>query len=308
MGAYTVFKGSVLAVVSVALASCEGVVDDVKASPTAQLVGLVKNQPCVLTAREGRRLAGAYLRQPVAAKGYDPIFVTGRITRKGLTRNVAFDDRAIRRLRPLQDEDGFEGSRSSIAVARASFGMRADLPKVYDLTYSTRKIDYEGPLVLGRSAAGFEVPTSGSQVFSGRVEMELTRPGGEAQPLLGQFTFTAGYGSKRGVMDVAGITGEGASDLGFIQLTWDQLFLCGTRFVSSGQGSLKAQTPDDGPVLAPFQTGREPVPLRATFEATQFAPPDRPGPPTSLGGVFVLESDVGTLSAVFLSEEVKAAE
>ncbi len=284
------------------LASCEGVVDDVKESPTAQLVGLVQDQPCVITPREGRRLAGAYLRQPVAALGFDPVFIDGRINRRGLKKNIQFDDTAIRRLRPL-DDDGFKGSRKSEATARSGFGPTDQLPNVYDLNYRTKKVNYQGPLVVGPGPAATEIPTTGKAVFTGPVALQLhafdDEGGLTTQEVQARFRFEAGYGSGRGSFTIFELPTDGR--VTFSELTWTELFLCGARFVSSGQGEVQVSV--SGARRYPFQTGREPVPLRASFEASQFAPMDRPGPPQSFGGILIIESDLGTISAVFLSDD-----
>jgi len=274
--------------------------DEFQKTEAAQLVGLAPDEPCVLTRREGKRLAGAYLRQPVAALGFDPVFIDGRVNRKRLARNIQFDDTALRRLRP-QDDDGFAGSRKSVAIPRAGFGRNDQLPSVFDLTYRTKKVNYEGPLVVGPGAAAPEIPSSGTAVFTGRVELDLLRFSEDGEltkrKATGQFRFEAGYGSGRGTLAISDLSG----DLGFTELTWTRLFLCGTRFVSSGQGEVRVSSGKRSSY--PFQTGREPVPLRSIFEASQFAAVDRPGPPLWFGGVLLVESDAGTISAVFLSDD-----
>lgn len=286
------------------LAACEGVVDKVKDNETAQLVGLVLDQPCVLTRREGRRLTGAYLRQPEGALGFDPVLIDGRLNRKGVQKNIQFDDTALRRLRPAED-DGFRGSRRSVAQKRAGFRSEPNLPGVYDLGYRTKKVNYRGPLVAGPSPTAQEIPTSGKAVFEGPVQLGLyqfAEDGAVTETTAqGRFRFEAGYGSKRGTLTVSGFSG----DLGFDTLTWTRLYLCGARFVSSGQGQVRVSS--DGKARYPFQTGREPIPLRSAFEAAQFASVTRPGPPAWLGGVFVIESDQGTISAVFLSDDPPAS-
>ena len=282
------------------LGACEGSVDKLKENETAQLVGLVLDQPCVVTRREGRRLAGAYLRQPKAALGFDPIFVTGKESRKALPRNLIFDDSAVRRVRPGQEPDTLEGSRRSVAVVRSGFAPSGALPNVYDLSYRADRIDYEGPIVVGPSAAGFEVPTSGLVSYTGRIELALITQDetGAVQTTKaeGTFSLAAGYGSGRAMFQASGF----APMLPFDSLSWSNLFLCGARFVSSGQGQVLVGAAD-GPKAPPFQSGRDPVPLKSIFESSQFAPDPRPGAPATIGGIFVVSSDAGTLTGVFLS-------
>jgi hypothetical protein len=288
-------------VLSLTLAACESLPEIPTLGEAGQLVGLVPDQPCELTRAEGRRGVGAFLRKPEGAFGYDAIFVAGRINRRGLQRNIVFDDTAIRRLRP-RDDDGLGGSRRSSAVRRGGFG-RTGLPNVYDLTYRTQRVNYEGPLVIGPGPAATEIPSTGRLIFAGRAEMEIRLEGAEggviSQAATGRFRFEAGYGTGRGRLTIDGLASDGA--LPFTALTWTELYLCGARFVSSGQGEVRVTTPE-GRDRYPFQTGRDPVPLRAALEASQFAPAARPGPPDALGGVLLVESDQGTISAVFLSD------
>ena len=112
----------------------------------------------------------------------------------------------------------------------------------------------------------------------------------------------AGYGSGRG-----NFAASGFSNLPFDALNWTGLFMCGTRFVSGGQGSITVQA-EGGPPLPPFKTGREAVEFTALFESTQFAPIERLAPPIAIGGVFVIQSDSGTITAVFLSDHVEEPE
>lgn len=283
------------------LAACEGVVDQVKESPTAQLVGLVLDQPCVLTPRDGRRLSGAYMRQPaVTPDAFDPIFITGRESRAGLPRSIVFDDTAVRRLRPDEETGNLGGSKKSDAIPVSDFAPDGTLPNVYTLTYRAAKIDYTGSLVVGNSMAAFEIPTSGAQSFAGRIELTLTTPtedgGTRIRSATGSFSMAAGYGSKRAQFRATGF----GSALPFDTLTWSNLYLCGTRLVSSGAGEVKIQTETDAPAF-PFQGGREPVPLRSIFESSLFGPEERPAGPKALGGVLVVQSDVGTITGVFLA-------
>lgn len=285
---------------------CEGVVDDVKASQTAQLVGLVLDQPCVLTPREGRRLAGAYLRQPTAAPdGYDPIFITGRENKAGLPRSVVFDDKAVRRMNANTQTGDLAGSRRSNAVPRAGFAAPNSLPNVYDLTYRADKIDYQGALVVGNSMAAFEVPTSGAQRFTGRIEVTLKTPNGRggsiSRSATGTFVMNTGYGSKRAQFTAQGLR----AGLPFDRLNWTNLYLCGTRIVSSGEGEVTIASPNVA-ATAPFQSEGAPVALRSVFESSIFAPEARPAAPANIGGVLVVQSDAGTITGVFLSSQPSA--
>ena len=117
----------------------------------------------------------------------------------------------------------------------------------------------------------------------------------------GRFTASIGFGSGRSTFTVDALQVTSGAALPFATLTWGPLGLCGARVVSSGQGAIKLVA-EDGRKVSPFLTGRAPTPLRSSFEAAQFAADDRPGPPGRFGGVFLIESDEGTISAVFLSD------
>ena len=284
------------------LSACEGVVDTIKDNETAQFLGLVLDQPCNLTRREGRRLAGAYLRQPVVAPlGFDTIFVTGRESRAGLPTSIVIDDKAVRWLHQADNADALVGTRRSIVRPRAGFAPEGSLPNVYSLAYGTGKINYTGPLVVGPGMAGFEIPTSGSQTFLGKIEVSLLTQAEDGTPRVsrstGQFRIQAGYGAKRAQFRATGL-GFG---LPFDTLEWSNLYQCGTRLVSSGEGIVTTKSSEDI-ARVPFQDGRDPIPLISVFESSLFAPAERPAGPNAVGGVFVVQSDVGTITGVFLSE------
>ncbi len=261
-------------------------------------------EACIPSRKDGKRLLGAYLRRVEAAQGYEMFSVTGKARSSGLPRNLAFDDRKIRRLRGGGDGP-LTGSRRSTVTPHPGFAATGTLPAVYELSYRAEKIDYTGALVVGNSAAGFEIPTTGRMVHSGRIALTLSlfdAAGGAAVATAeGRFTASIGFGSGRSTFTVDALQVTSGAALPFATLTWGPLGLCGARVVSSGQGAIKLVA-EDGRKVSPFLTGRAPTPLRSSFEAAQFAADDRPGPPGRFGGVFLIESDEGTISAVFLSD------
>ncbi len=293
----------ILTTTALALTGC-GPIDAFKSSAVGERLGLAPIVPCEVTKLEGKRLIGAYLRQVTDTEGYDMFSITGVPRNSGLPRNLNFDDSKIRRLSQLS-EGGFSGSRRSTITPRVGFPKSDTLPAVYDMTYRAERIDYAGPLVVGTSAAGFEIPTTGRALYSGPVQLSLNlflEDGTvESSAAQGRFNADIGYGSGRALFTISALETTDGNALPFESLTWANLGVCGTRVVSSGQGNIKVVT-EEGRKISPFITGRSVVPARSNFESMQFANQDRPAPPEAFGGIFSIESDVGTLSAVFLSD------
>ncbi|MEM7296360.1 MAG: hypothetical protein AAF330_07035, partial [Pseudomonadota bacterium] len=180
--------------------AAQAALDEFKKTEAAQTVGLVPDEPCVLTRREGRGLVGAYLRGAPDGISLAPLFVTGRPA--GLTGGIrlSFDDTTLRRLRA--DASGnLSGSQGSTAMVRAGFGDEATLPSVYDLSYRASGAVFEGPIVVGRSPASQEIPTSGIRVFDGPVALTLQsfdETGGmQESRARARFRFEINYASGR---------------------------------------------------------------------------------------------------------------
>ncbi|WP_300038630.1 hypothetical protein [uncultured Roseobacter sp.] len=311
----TVIKKTSAGAAVLALAGCGvfpedfPVVPDVlKEQDTGRFTGLPPAQSCDRNEVKDKNMTGALLRQSEAAGfAFDIVYVTGRSSRLGLAPEISFADRSDADLPEEIEGAVFRGSRKSTATQRSGFGPDDTLPNVYDITYSVWEKNFSGPVVLGPGAVGAEIPTTGASTFSGRIALQLITADKDGNPVetsaTGSFSLRAGYGSGRASFAASGFD----ADLPFDSLTWENLFLCGTRFVSSGKGVVSVRT-GDGPALPPFKTGREPVPFTAVFESSQFAPEERPGPPVAAGGVFAIESDAGTLTAVFLSDLPPAVE
>ncbi|MFK7880972.1 hypothetical protein [Roseobacter sp.] len=288
---------------ALALTSC-GPIEAFKSSSIGERLGLAPIAPCEVTKLEGKRLIGAYLRQVTATEGYDMFTITGVPRNSGLPRNLTFDDSKIRRL-SLSAEGNLSGSRRSVVTPGSGFPDAGTLPAVYDMAYRAEGIDYAGPLVVGQSATGFEIPTTGRTLYTGAVQFSMTRffedGSVETSTAQGRFNVDIGYGSGRARFTATALENSTEADVPFESLTWSNLGICGTRVVSSGQGSVKTVSAE-GRTTSPFVIGRDVAPARSSFESMQFASKDRPAPPDAFGGIFSIESDVGTLSAVFLSD------
>lgn len=298
-------KAAVTYLLVFALAGC-GAVEAVQNSKAFELLGLAPDDPCVVTKREGRRLAGSYLRQPAADDGSDLFFVTGQTSRKSLPRNLVFYDQTLRRIRP-QEDGTLDGARRSVATPIAGLGAKGQLPAAYTMRYRAEGIDYDGPVVVGQSPTGFEIPTTGRVVYAGQVQLTLTTSPTDKAPVttvrMAAFTADIGYGSQQAQFTVD----ASAAGLPFEGVQWTRLGLCGTRVTSSGQGQVFF-TQKDGSRQIPFQTGRAVTPIRALLESSQFASADPGGAPDSFGGTFIIAGDAGTLSGVFIATQPEREE
>jgi hypothetical protein len=291
------------AILLLALAACGTIRARLDALPTTRVTTVPADLACDAPEENEKRLTGAYLRQSDASGlTFVPVLVRGRENLNGLTQEVTVNDQS--QTREVEDIRGttFEGSKDAIAKARNGFGPKDVLPNVYDVTYEAKDITFSGPMVLGPGSFNFEIPTSGATLYSGRITIDLitqSEDGAQQQVRAnGRFALQAGFGSGRGVLTASGF----GPALPFDTLQWTNLYLCGTRFVSSGKGIVTVQK-EGGPPLPPFKQGREPAAFNALFQSVQFAPRERPAPPVSLGGVFVIQSDNGTMTAVFLSDQ-----
>jgi len=263
-------------------------------------------EACLIPPSEGRGLVGAYLRQADGTPKFDVFSVRGSLRRNGRPDEVSFNQDSVNwwRARP----DGGVGLlRRSSAAPRPGFGTGEAVPGVFDFTYladGSGGATFSGPMVLGPGPSAADMPTTGGRVFTGTIELALNRSDGSGGFVTtraeGRFDANIGYGSGRSSFDATGFSVSEGPALPFTLLNWSGLGACGPRIVSSGQGSVKVLT-EDGSVISPFSKGRSPEKLRSSFEAAQFDGPEGSGPPEGLGGVFLIESDAGTLSGVFLS-------
>ncbi|WP_282063744.1 hypothetical protein [Roseobacter litoralis] len=300
--------GAAIGVVVLSLAGCGFIAERLKDEPVKRVQALAPDQACDAAEQTQNRLSGGYLRQAAAGGlAFDPVLIAGRSNRNGLREEIDLNDKS----QPRETEDirgtTFIGTKKATAKQRVGFGLPGKLPNVYDVTYAINKINFTGPMVVGPSAVVSEIPTSGATLYTGKVELSIIAPD-EAGDLIttkaaGRFTMKAGFATQRGSFSATDFD----KSLSFDRLIWSNLFLCGTRFVSSGKGVVGVQT-GDGPVLAPFKADRNPAPFGALFESSQFAPTERPAPPESFGGVLVIQSDNGTIIAVFLSDQAKEQE
>lgn len=291
-----------LTLVSGSLAACGVISARLAKEPVKRVTALEVTQACDAPEEIEKRLTGAFLRQSSAAGAtFVPVLISGRENANGLAPDFSLND--------LAQTPAVEGTPAKVvqrrqdaaARERHGFGQAGRLPNVYDVSYTINQITFSGPLVAGTGAFINEVPTSGNTRFTGQVAIELTTQtdAGDTstQRAVGRFAMLAGYGSARGGFTASGFDAA----LPFDTLNWSNLFLCGTRIVSSGKGNVTVRQ-GDGPALSPFKADRAPAAFNALFESSLLAATERPGPPQGFGGVFVIQSDNGTMTAVFLSD------
>lgn len=293
-------RNAVLAALLASLPGC-AVVDGVK---NAMKDAAKPEEPsCDLLPYEKRQMAGAYLRWPGAdARSHVVLHVTGGESRGGLpqTLDLGGGIHLDRISGGDVRERGLSGTNRSTLKLRPGFSPDVTLPNVYDLGYRGDDLDYAGVMVAGALPGAEEIPTSGSASYGGKVVVGLgaADSGGATAQAEGRFTLTVGYGTQRAGLriDLPG----GA--LPFTGLDWSNLYLCGARLVSSGQGEVTVNDAT-GATYPPFGTASQPVPLVSRFDAVLIAPAERPAAPEGTGGVFLIQSDLGTITGVFLSDQ-----
>ncbi|SFR39669.1 hypothetical protein SAMN04488005_1396 [Yoonia tamlensis] len=291
-----------------ALQGCDAVttvVDAARDTTVAEVIGLGPDLPCDVDRFEARRMAGSYLRTANGTAGGTILAVSGRV-RGGdapLPRNLAVDDRKIRGL--SADEQGdLSGRKQSHATPIAALNSRDSLPLAYQLGYRADGVDYGGPLVVGIPPLQDNIPASGQALHAGAVALTYTfvDDDGSAQTTqaIGDFAMRLGFGSGRAIFSIDNLQIESGPTLPFARLRWTRLGLCGARVVSSGQGVVSMYDHAGGRIPT-FGPNADPSAGVLVFQATQFAASETTLGPTELGGVFAIQGDASSLTAVFLS-------
>ncbi|MGC9420492.1 MAG: hypothetical protein ACP5EN_16135 [Rhodovulum sp.] len=264
-----------------------------------QDVSFGKAEDCEISRFEGSGVIGAYLRQVEGTPAFALIYVEGRQRRNGMPRDISLGTDTVPWWAPSARGQRTILHRSS-ATPLAGFGPGDAMPGVFDFAYRSDGVDYGGPIVVGRSPRGTDLPTTGNSRFTGRAELSLARPDGATTTAQGRFEATIGYGGGQSAFLLSGMTVTEGPPLPFTALTWTGLGQCGARIVSSGKGSVRVQTAE-GRATTPFARGREVPEIRSAFESALFGAKGEAGPPARFGGAFLIEGDAGTLSGVFLS-------
>ena len=299
---------TVLSVSVAFLMGCEAVSSAVGAArdtTVAEVLGLGPDLPCDVDRYEAKRMTGAYLRVVDGSLGGTTIAVTGRV-RGGtapLPRNLEVDDSKIRGI--SAGADGILGGRKrSSATPISALNVRGSLPLAYDLRYRADGVDYSGPLVVGIPPLQDDVPLLGQAVRAGSVRISYVSvmQDGTLQTTqaIGDFAMQIGYGSGRAVFTASNFQVQSGPQLPFARMRWTRLGLCGARLVSTGQGVLTMYDARGGRVPV-FGANADPTAGTLLFEASQFAAGETTNAPTDVGGVFAVQGDVSSVTAVFLS-------
>jgi len=261
----------------------------------------------VETCEEARQgdggMVGVHLRQSDVDQQFEMLSLTGNIRVERLPRTLDIDE--VRSRLITTDIEELKGTRRSTALPRSFFSDGESLPAVYDLSYSADDVNFAGPLVVGYSAPGADLPTTGRALFRGPVQLSRSFTSEDGSTSIStadaEFAVVVGYGSNTATFTLSGVTTTSGEAMPFVSLEWRNLGLCGTRVLSTGQGTVRLLS-EDGRRVSPFTDGRSLPALLSSFEALHFNAAPPPSPPGDFGGIFSIESDIGTLAAVFLSQ------
>ena len=291
-GAWVSFGGLVL--LGLVLAGC-GQPDEVDERPS-RMIEFVTPEGCALPVAAERQMTGAYLRETEGAGVFDVIILRGLEGTNALAADPRVDDRPVRP-RPRGVIGRFintrPGTATPIARLAGSGGARG-----YVLEYASDGFAHTGIAVVGETPGGVEVPTAGQLRLSGPVEMILRSADGEDLPVTGVIDAVIGFGSGRGVMRLSGVVAEDGRALPFAEVVWDGLGLCGTRIVSTGQGSVRVTGPE-GRIVTPFGRQGAPTAALSTLNGFLTAGADRGTAPAGAGGVIMIQGDAATLRGGF---------
>jgi hypothetical protein len=243
------------------------------------------------------------MRQSDATQQFEVLSLTGPVREARLPRLLVVDEVRTRLSATTDQEEG--ATRRVSAAPRAGFSDGTRLPAVYDLSYTADDENFAGPLVVGNSAVGPELPTTGRGVFRGRVELSrvvFEQTGNTvASTAEAEFLAVVGFGSGSARFALSNVNTTSGPEFPFASLEWRNLGVCGARVVSTGQGTVRLVS-GDGRLVSPFTDERRLPVLLSSFESVQFFSDAPPAPPGEFGGIFSIESDAGTLAAVFLSQ------
>lgn len=289
-------------VAALALAGC-GQIIQIDETTTGRLE-IAPVLPCGEAADAEERLIGVHLRQSDVSQRFEMLSLAGTPREARLPRILQIDDQKTRLI--ATSDQAPDATRRATAAPRAGFSEGDRLPAVYDLSYRANEADFAGPLVVGNGATVSSIPTTGRTVFRGPVQLSRTVFSDDGSVAVStanaQFAAVVGYGSGRATFLLSDITTTTGEPMPFVSLEWRNLGLCGARVVSTGQGTVRLLS-EDGRRISPFNDGRELPTLLSSFESVQFDSTSPPAPPAGFGGIFAIESDLGTLAAVFLSQQ-----
>ncbi|WP_373636613.1 hypothetical protein [Yoonia sp. BS5-3] len=291
-----------------ALGGCdkiEGAVNQIRDTPAFEIIGLGPDLPCDVDRSEARKLTGAYLQLVDGSMGGTTFAISGRAgpSKAPLPRNLAIDDSRIWGVRA--DEAGaLRGWRQSAATPIAALNTRQTLPLAYALSYRVDGVTVTGPLVAGLPPLQEDIPQLGQVTRAGGIMMTYTSVDDAGAVSVtearGDFSMRIGFGSGRATFTANRFQVTSGPQMPFASLQWTQLGLCGARIVSSGQG-IVSLFDADGTRLPTLGPDADPGAGTLVLESSQFAGSTADDGPTDIGGVFAIQGDTSSLTAVFLS-------
>jgi hypothetical protein len=284
----------VLGLVALLLASCGRPGDDEERP--SRLVEFITPEGCELLPNDPRQMAGAYLREIEGPGIFDGIVMRGIERTNALRADVRVDERPVRP-RPRGEIGSLINTRPGTAEPISGLGGHGGA-RGYTLRYAGDGLSYTGIALVGETPGGAEVPTSGQVRLSGPAELILRTNDGQDVPLSGHIDAVLGYGSRSGMLRLSQIVPRDGRALAFAAVTWSGLGLCGTRIVSTGQGSVRV-TGADGRIVTPFGSEGAPTAARSTLNGFLIAGAERPSAPGGAGGVMLIQGDAASLRGGF---------
>jgi len=289
-------RGIVIALCLAAAAGCSR--DPARSRPDALVALVGAPQSCDLVPADPGRLQGAYLRSTGDLQNLEILRIEGGEGKDALAAALRINELGVRR--PLTGELGtLINSRRATAREITALPNTELGPKAYVLEYESDGLSYVGPVVVGVPPIGATLPVGGGAVFQGQVAM-IIQNGQSTLEVISPSLLRLGYGSGAAQLEIRIDDANAIELLGFSDLEWSGLGICGQRLVSTGTGQLSTRS-QTGSLAVPFRDVAAAATLRPQLEATLYA--DRgagqPGP-LWVGGVFVIASDQASIRAVFL--------
>jgi hypothetical protein len=284
----------VLIVLSHGLAGCGGRAE--QEERPSRIVEFITPESCDLIPTDPRQMSGAYLREIEGPGIFDPIVMRGIEGTNALPEDPRVDERPVRP-RPRGEIGSLINTRPGTAVPiealTAVGGARG-----YTLGYTGDGLTYTGIAVVAETPGGAEVPSAGQARLAGPADLILRTEDGLDVPLSGRIDAVIGYGSGTAVVRLSQIVAQDGRALAFATVTWSGLGLCGTRIVSTGQGSVRV-TGADGRIVTPFGRDGAPTAAVSTLNGFLTAGDEPPAAPAGAGGVFLIQGDASSLRGGF---------
>jgi hypothetical protein len=281
------------------LAACGG--RDEQEERPSRIVEFITPESCELLPTDPRQMSGAYLREIEGPGIFDGIVMRGIEGTNALPEDPRVDERPVRP-RPRGETGSVINTRPGTALPVGDLtgtgGARG-----YTLSYTADDLSFTGLAVVGETPGGAEVPTAGQARMAGPADLILRTEDGRDVLLSGQIDAVIGYGSGTAVVRLSQIVAQDGRVLPFATVTWNGLGLCGTRIVSTGQGSVRV-TAADGRIVTPFGRDGAPTAAMSTLNGFLTAGAEPSAAPAGAGGVLLIQGDAASLRGGFALRNV----